>query len=278
MDYSPLLHIAMPTGRRPVDWFVMLSSYNGYFDAAGGKDHGFIVVAGWMSTLDRWESFEWKWNEFLIHYDLPYFHMKEFAQSRGPFASWKGDEQKREDCLRVAADIIGSHVDFGVACIVEFSVFESVNRRYRLSETMGVPYSLAASTCVGIANSHIRSQRGGLLREVTYMFEDGDKGKGELLAIMERDGHPLPDFRPSRDQLNRRGELQKGVVQLQGADFASYELRKVHKDDPYEQWPISKYRKSLAALLRINCEWGRWSESDLITMCEKRRIGRRRTS
>ena len=109
-----------------------------------------------------------------------------------------------------------------------------------------------------------------MMTQINYIFEDGDEGKGDLISKMERCRRPSPVFRPSRDLLNNRGELQKAVVQLQGADFAAYELNKFRKDDPAEQWPISKYRKSLVALSRTPCEWGRWSEADLIAMCEKR--------
>ena len=97
----------------------MLTEYTGYFDASGGKDHGFIVVAGWLSTVERWKSFEIDWNNFLVKNKVSHFHMSEFAHSKGPFANWKG-EPRRAEFLGAAVHIISSHVEFGVACIVDF--------------------------------------------------------------------------------------------------------------------------------------------------------------
>ena len=71
--------------------------------------------------------------------------------------------------------------------------------------------------------------------------------------------------------------MVRGLVTLQAADFASYELRKVFRDDPCEQWPTERYRKSLAALAEIPGEladWGRYGEKELAEMCKK--IGAKR--
>jgi hypothetical protein len=111
------------------------------------------------------------------------------------------------------------------------------------------------------------------------VFDDGDEGKGELMRILERDGYPLPIFRPSRDQVNKHGQKIRGVVPLQAADFAAYEMRKVFKDDPTESWPLDRYRKSLRALAQVVSEdedWGRWKERDLVELCKTADIPLRR--
>jgi hypothetical protein len=90
---SVLIGLAQALFCEPDSLFAMISSYSLYCDAAGGKDHGFIVVAGYLSTYEKWLAFNREWNILLGTVDLPYFHMKEFAQSRGPFADWKDDER-----------------------------------------------------------------------------------------------------------------------------------------------------------------------------------------
>lgn len=73
-----------------------------YLDEAGGKAEGFTVICGWVSTVAQWEQFEIDWRLFLASYKVPYFHMKEFAQSTGPFKKWsdarllKGPKGHRE--------------------------------------------------------------------------------------------------------------------------------------------------------------------------------------
>lgn len=246
----------------------MFDSYYLYCDAAGGKDHGFIVVSGYLATFRRWGSFIEEWNrDLLASFDVPYFHMKEFAHSKGPFVSWKDDEARRAIFIGRAANIIARHVQRGFSCIVSDDIFNKVNKDYCLRESVGVPYSLAGRTCVARSSRSI-----GRHVDTHYVFEEGDEGKGDLMRVMEEHGYPLPIFRPSRDRVNKAGQMVRGVVPLQAADFAAYEMRKAFKDDPTESWPLHKYRKSLRALANIVSEeedWGRYKESDLMQLCKK---------
>ena len=245
-----------------------MESYYRYCDEAGGKDHGFIVLAGYLTTFKQWNAFTAQWNfALLASFNIPYFHMKEFAQSKGPFESWKNDEPKRARFLETAAGIIAAHVERAFSCIVPLKEFDNVNQIYHLDGAVGVPYSLAGRTCVARASIVI-----GRNVKTHYVFEDGAEGKGELQRILARDGYPAPIFRPGRDRINKRGEKIRGVIPLQAADFAAYEMRKVFKDDPAESRPLSKYRKSLRALAAIRSEeedWGKYSREDLIRLCKE---------
>lgn len=255
----------------PSESVLMLNGYYLYCDAAGGKDHGFIVVAGWLSTFSKWNEFTGEWNrDLLTAFDVPYFHMKEFAQSTGPFKSWKDDEPRRIRFMQRAAGIIGNHVERGFSSIVIFEDFQKVNALYRLDDAVGTPYSLAGRTCVAKTSLAV-----GRDKEAHYVFEDGDEGKGELLRVMERDGYSLPIFRPSRNKTGKDGKTLHGIAALQAADFAAYEMRKVFKDDPIESWPLHKYRKSLRALANIRSEeedWGKYTEKDLIELCKNAKV------
>ena len=201
--------------------------------------------------------------------------MKEFAQSKGPFTEWKGNEEKRAKFLATLAEIIRAHVDGGLACIVEFSTFEKVNSRYVLDEYVGVPYSYAGRGCVAHAHKYLRGKHRGTLPEINYVFDDGDEGRGELIRVLVRDGYSAPIFKPSRDRTAEDGTLVRGIVQLQSADFAAYEIRKAFRDDPDEVWPLEKYRKSLRALGSIDSHWGRFTERDMLSLCRKRQIPQR---
>lgn len=251
----------------PGSLFAMISSYSLYCDAAGGKDHGFIVVAGYLSTYEKWLGFNREWNLLLAAYDLPYFHMKEFAPSNGPFENWKGDEGRRAAFLARAATIIKDHVLRSFACVVPVDLFSKVSERHPLKDVAGCPYALAAKSCAAKASNAMP----GLREEITFFYEDGDKGKGELMRIMERDGYPAPIFRPSRNRM-KGDRMVRGLVPLQAADFAAYEVRKHFNDDPAELWPFEKYRKSLAALAAVPSlanDWGRYREHDLVALCQK---------
>jgi len=79
--------------------------FSAYFDASLGD--GITVVAGWLGTTVAWESFDVDWRILLAQYDVPYFHMREFAHSTGAFKEWKGHDGRRANFLRKAVDIIG---------------------------------------------------------------------------------------------------------------------------------------------------------------------------
>jgi hypothetical protein len=262
---SELFSVVTAVGGEEGDMVSLMSEYRLYCDAGGGTDHGFIVVAGYLSTFKKWLHFQDDWNELLATFSVPYFHMKEFAQSKGPFVAWKGDEPKRASFMSRAARIIVKRVERSFGCVVRYPDFEKVNELYHLDTIAGNPYALAGRTCAARAGICL-----GDLTGMVYVFEDGDVGKGELMRILERDGHPAPIFRPSRDQI-RNGRLNRGVIPLQAADFAAYEMRKTFKDDPREEWPLYKYRKSMRALAdvpSVEGDWSKYEEQDLIKLCE----------
>lgn len=246
-----------------------------YFDASGGVDRGRTIVAGFIGQVSQWELFDVDWRLLLAKYEVPYFHMKEFAHSTGPYKSWKGIETKRANFLRMAAETIANHVHRGFSCTVEHNTFNEVNREYRMSEEVGNPYTLAARTCIAQANLWVGTSRRGI--PIEFILDEGDKGAGALVNVIERhnkqasgnDIIPIPIFKPSRD----RPDGRKGLTPLQAADFAAYEYLKAYEVGPEE--PIYKYRRSLVALSGIAGQPGRYLRDDLIKMCESAGVPKR---
>jgi len=140
---STLRHIGRAVwGARysPEKEFALLTCY---LDEAGGEDEGFTVVCGWVSTVALWEQFEIDWKLFLASYKVDYFHMKEFAQSKGPFKKWKGKESIRRAFMRDATSIVRGRVQYGILCYVHHRIFEMADTRYMLTETLASPYAIA---------------------------------------------------------------------------------------------------------------------------------------
>ncbi len=130
IPYSPLEHIAQSI------WFDCYSRqglfglFSCYFDDAGGEDHGYTVVGGWVSTLERWRLFAEMWNTLLSGFRIPYFTMKECAQWKGPFAAWKESPEIRDQFLNSACRIIHHNVLFGFAAVVPHGPYRKVNEAY----------------------------------------------------------------------------------------------------------------------------------------------------
>jgi len=273
--YCVVQHIARSLARSPQDLFGMLSSY---FDSAGGKDHGFIVVAGWVSSASLWERFENDWRLALAQADVPYFHMKEFSQSKGPFKSWKGQEGKRMNFLSTLAQIIKDYTEFGTCTYLDLSLFETVNQMYCLKEWVGNGYSFAGRECAVTATLWA-SNRCPEALPLEFFFEEGDEGQGTLEKLMVKDGFARPIFRPSRDKkvvCCGVEQHRRGVIQLQAADFAAYELRKA-KGLLHMNAYAELHRASFLALTDAKTNWRTYADTRdrLIRFCQEYKIPRR---
>lgn len=93
-----------------------------YFDETGHGDDPntkYLGIVGCMQRAEDWLELEEKWAEVLQTFDLPYFHMNEFAHSEGVFKSWKGDEERRRSIYgelwrlihKVRPIVVGSFVE-----------------------------------------------------------------------------------------------------------------------------------------------------------------------
>jgi len=234
-----------------------------YFDASYDSPISITVVSGWVASSAAWERFDADWRILLAQYDIPYFHMREFAHSVGPFAGWKGEEIKRANFLRKAVDIIRACALHGFACLVEQAPFDKINSQYCLSEWVGRPYALAGRDCVAHANIWLQKEKREL--DVDYIFEAGDADAGELQRVM-LDMQAVPKFAPGKS--TTAGLV--GITPLQAADFAAYELLKAHGIG--DNLPLYKYRRSILELARIPAWWGSYTESDLKALCERVQI------
>jgi hypothetical protein len=96
----------------------LVGMFQSFFDEAGGADHGFITVCGWVASVDRWQRFESEWKEMLARFDVPYFHLKELSQCRGPFSKWWGQKNgEREEFFEESARIVRETVEPGFLCV-----------------------------------------------------------------------------------------------------------------------------------------------------------------
>jgi hypothetical protein len=220
-----------------------------YLDEAGGDAEGFTVVCGWVSTFAQWEQFEIDWKLFLASYKVPHFHMKEFAQSTGPFKKWKDAKLIRKQFISDALSIIRDRAGTWVLCYVHHRIYGMSDAHSMLTETLSSPYATAARACVAQVDLRNKRQQGPI-KDIKFISEDGGRDKGGLRAAMNVP-HKLPDpiFRPSRDIKDKRGTLRKGLVQLQAADFFAYELRKHRRE--FADRPGRPPRESFRGIFKI---------------------------
>jgi len=161
-----------------------VTTFAAYYDASGSQsDDGLLVVAGLVSTENKWIRFEREWDAVLSRFGVPYFHMKEFAPSTGPFAKWKNStaHEERRGFLAALVKTIkhGIHKSFVTALMLDD--FAQVNRQFKLREWYGGAYSCCASSCLAkIERWKAKDHRQD---RILHIFEKGDCGQGQFLKF-----------------------------------------------------------------------------------------------
>jgi hypothetical protein len=241
-----------------------------YFDEAGGKDHGFIAVCGYVASVEEWQQFEANWKHMLADHQVPYLHMLGCAHFKGPYKKWEKNPDDRAAFIADAARVIRDTVRCGYLCAVHYADFDNVNQRYELRERLSSPYALAGRFCIGRANTWMKGS-GRALSEIDYVFEDGGPDVSGLARVVQEAKLQIPSFRPSRDT-----RIQDATVQLQAADLFAYELRKAVVDHGHNPFTSpERFRKSFQALFDVDVEQGNYHEAELIDLCEIASISKR---
>ena len=164
--YSLLEHVGRSRlGRRfsPRTLFTMLTAH--FDESCGG---GFVVVGGWIASVEEWDRFEIDWKLFLIDYKVPYLHMKEYAHSVGPYKKWKDSPHFRARFLHDAWEVIRPCVRNGFVSYGQDVLFNRINHSYQLKENVPSPYAFEGRECMDWADKFALESR----EEVRCIFED----------------------------------------------------------------------------------------------------------
>lgn len=216
--------------------------YWAYYDTSGAQSdtsESTIVVMCLVSTAEKWREFEKQWDAALNEFDVPHFHMKEYAHFRGPFEEWREDPQRRAALVERLIHIIKNGVDKGLYHSMLLADFEHTNKRYRLAESYARgtrdagAYALLNLATKGEVDAWVCERS---IAGVHHFFERGDAGQRALQAFM--DGSFA--FVPKVD--SRTG---RRVRPFEAADFLAYEFRKVlDRNKPAE------FRRSLYEIFK----------------------------
>ena len=236
-----------------------------YFDEAGGEDHGFIIVSGFVSTVAQWQQYEYDWKLMLAKYDVPYLHMKEISQFKGPFAEWKNALGTRSQFLACATGIISDRAQHAFSHYVDCKAFDRLGEEYPIKQIASSPYALAAMGCI-TQSLHFRERTSGTV-DIECIFEEKGPDVGGLMTtIQKRRPHlPFPIFKPGRNT-----PVAKGLIQLQAADYLAYEMRKYIVDNPRYMTGERIPRKSLLSLTKgVEHKWVFQGYKDLKIFCQE---------
>ncbi len=192
-----------------------MGMFTAAFDGAGREtNQPIMVVAGFVSSAENWDEFSMLWNRRLQQDGLTYFHYKEFAR-------WDADEVKvKRPMQRDLMKLISKYAYRKFGFII--SVDECPQM---LSDEWNIrAYALAAMDCVVQVDQWATSSERIRRSSIEYVFEDGDKGQGRLITLMQNCGLPFPLFRPGkRPEQTPSGNSIPPFVPLQAADWVAGE-------------------------------------------------------
>lgn len=200
----------------------------------------FVGMAGLIATRADWAGFEREWKKALQSFDIPHFHMKDFAHFRGAFKGWS--ESDRRNIYGQLLEILRT------THVLPFGAVISMDDYRQLSEErQGIfddPYFLAFAVCA----VHALILMAPMPRDekIGMVFSEQVEFRGRAIKLYEKvrkvhaAGQKLsrPEFGDMRD-----------VVQLQGADVVAYELYKEFERRRYR--PTAKQRHGYSDLLKI---------------------------
>jgi hypothetical protein len=241
----------------------MLSSYS---DASGTVDSEYaLVISGFVSTAEKWMRFEKQWNDILDSFEVPYFHMKEFAHSTKAFKGWKGNDKKREAFIKRLVSCCITNVLRSFSCGIVLSDYMEVNLRYEYRERTGGPYAMCGRGYIADVQDWKKTSQ---YRDypIEYVFADGDKEKGKLITHLETYHCPLPTFKNALPIKNDASAIP--IVPLQAGDLVAWEHNKFMIARLTSEKPTVAMRRSLDQIRRkIPHKWQVITKKNMADAC-----------
>ena len=193
----------------------------GYLDETGHSSderQRFNGMAGFLAQKDEWERVEKKWMATLKLFGIPFFHMKDFAHSRGSFAGWS--EPKRRQLFGKLLTHLESINPIPIGVIFDMEAFRRLppEKLKHLTE----PYMLSCSAMLSLTGGMLDAI--GVKTRTTIIFSEQVE-----FRQCARDYYR---YAVSRDSVVSKliappefGDMRE-VVPLQAADIMAYELYK----------------------------------------------------
>jgi hypothetical protein len=254
---------------------IALSGYTAVFDRSADDEEssGGTVVAGFATTNEQWALWEKDWISVLRDFNVPYFHMREFNSGRHAFSGceWR-DEARRRYFIAQLVATIKKWVWLTVGGYMTHQLYREANRLCEVDKSFN-PFAECGRVCVLKVRDFIRGEWNSEL-PISYVFDQGDDGKGMLIDLMRRCDLPSPIFRRSRSNPAHpeRDLNDPPMIQLQSADLLSWELRR---------WKIDysdgeAMRKSLKAFTDMeHIVWKECTDEDMARVIHSIGIPRR---
>jgi hypothetical protein len=216
-----------------------LRRLTGYFDESG-SDAGneYYIVAGFVSTVEKWDRFDGDWKAVLRQFKVSSFHAHEFDNGRrgfGPYKDW--DEERRRDFMGKLLGIIvrRTHKSFGTAThkkSLDIVLGNSDIKRY-----YGGPFSVSFFNTVHAVSEYRKKHYPST--PIVHIFDEGNSREGAILQAaktirLQKGDTMIEDIRPGNDET---------ITPLQAADLLAFEFcsekrRQAQRPEAYSRYAL----------------------------------------
>lgn len=214
----------------------LVAALNANFDDSQDGDGADIwVIAGYVGYAPQWTHFERLWRAALRRHDVPYFHMTEMNDPRGPFAKWLPHTDHQEEVRSFFVDLADAILKcmlYMVSAVVWLKDVERFNQENGLALEA---YPLAAHACI----MNMSLQFPG--SPITAVFDRADQIQSKLdkaRAYSRADKRLVEAFDAIAIFPLQKPLTVRDVPALQAADFIAWELRKEHYK--MKEWQLTE--------------------------------------
>jgi len=160
-----------------------------YADESGNDSTSpILVVAGYVSDVERWTLFQREWDDFLVQEEIPLFHSSDMLTLHGDFTQEKGWNRERITRVMHRADeITKRHVLFGLVSYTDIAecekTFPLVEPDGSTRERFAAEYLFAGVQLTWGVSRWAKENR--YTDPIKYIFESGAPGKGYLMDALD---------------------------------------------------------------------------------------------
>ena len=223
-----------------------LSFLSVYLDESYSKNSPTMVVAGFVSEVDRWAGFATLWKrEVQDKFSIPYLHMKEFY--RGQVTKYKHlSNQEKAQLFVMALKLISSYAEFGVVCRISPTEYRAITTRDERAR-FGTEYTIAVLGCIGAINQCLGDRVSATTLSV--YLDHGHRSTAQAIKVLketreyQRDldssVHARPISEPPSVKFGVIDSSTKNVLNpLQASDLLAYGM--FNCSDPFLRFVLGE--------------------------------------
>jgi len=188
-------------------------------DGGSGGDSPWYVLAGYVGTVDGWDSFDAQWDEVLsAHPRIEYFKSSE-AESLRPDGQWKGvTPEQRDRKIDDLIEVIARCAHRAVYARMRQADYNELIKG-RIPEMWDSPYYFLQTLVIGAAINIERIE--GRDDEIAFVFDKDQRHE-------KNQKHVLQPLQKTHDGalVNITYEDDRKFLPLQAADLVAWQIRR----------------------------------------------------